>query len=1148
MTQNFTNFITIAVFGPNKFVNVEKLDFNTTEFTVTQVHFMQLGNPFYCWIPTLLRNYFEKYSLFDTKIVNVYGEGYKEIALWGDNPTEDYLNPYNFKAYHKKVFENKNQTVEFRPNLEHNFYIEHNAFDTFFSKGSLLQFYKDMLDTNKFTFYIFYGLDWNTIVKSFSQYNIVISGGSNNQRHIMSPLKFQLSWFLLCLYGCKHVRNLINLSFHKTDKRLSSPRGNFYLNKGMREEFKKQCEKNKIYLFQESPFSTPQGSNRGFQTNSIKYNEDIIDRYLKEAKSEDLKNFVTDILNNRFFHNLRDKLNEKETSKKQKQLYMEEDLMDTWRKEINNFFKDPSKLFNSKYGIGILANHFTSLNKDLNDLKEGDKRNLNRKKYKLLFLLMSNCDIMSTIITLAIPFSLKYGMVEDQNFVNLVEKIGNDLIKTFLTTEWINYTESEVYALDIKKPEIIKTNIDNNSDCIVFNKDLTEEEFKNKLKDLVIELSHKDILTFGMDLLDFIAERSQLFNVITVFLDKNSLKRIIVPGKKLDQNIANIIRIDKNLMPMITKPNDWVYKLEEGEYTVDKYGGFLLNSLNKIELIHKSKKSYGSTKLSNLDIVNTVNYLSSTKFEINKKVLEYILNLLDNKDERITELVKINFKNLTPGAYFKGDKELYATLKHNSQYYSDSSILQVALLLYNFVLYFPLFVEWRGRLFTESGFLSYQKSELARSLLLFNTGSLLNSEGLNSLKTYTANCYGKDKLSYNKRLEWVEDNINKIINLDSDLIFSASEPLLFLACCFELKGYYENPKTFISKLPISNDATCNGLQHLSSMVQDTNLAIYVNICKSTKDEVPNDVYQYMVHKVNEKIKNTIREQPEYVMLKYLNIIREFIKRGLMTIPYGVTPRGIANQLKTDHFSLGKKIDNKQTYVLKDNKFKNTEIDVYFTYKEIFKLSQIIHSVLYDTFPTIKSLVEYLKEINSFLKKLTLLPIWLSPAGLIIEQKYVDMKEEKLNSSFLGRRRLLTILEPLKDKVNLRKQNQSIVPNIVHSFDAGNIAILVKQLLSNENYINLFTIHDCFATSANDVQLMKFQVRFAFMLLYSKKQFIEAYHEFIINYIKNSGYIVNCDETEVVLSRKKSLKIPIKPVFEQNKDFIDNILGSEYFIN
>jgi len=36
--------------------------------------------------------------------------------------------------------------------------------------------------------------------------------------------------------------------------------------------------------------------------------------------------------------------------------------------------------------------------------------------------------------------------------------------------------------------------------------------------------------------------------------------------------------------------------------------------------------------------------------------------------------------------------------------------------------------------------------------------------------------------------------------------------LYYLACCFELKGYYEILIIY-SQLPIYLDATCNGLQH-----------------------------------------------------------------------------------------------------------------------------------------------------------------------------------------------------------------------------------------------------------------------------------------------------------------------------------------------
>lgn len=62
------------------------------------------------------------------------------------------------------------------------------------------------------------------------------------------------------------------------------------------------------------------------------------------------------------------------------------------------------------------------------------------------------------------------------------------------------------------------------------------------------------------------------------------------------------------------------------------------------------------------------------------------------------------------------------------------------------------------------------------------------------------------------------------------------------------------------------------------------------------------------------------------------------------------------------------------------------------------------------------------------------------------------------------------MEMDRNVTDIRKQNNAIVPNVVHSFDASNIALLVENISSNfsDNKMNLLTIHDCFATNANDV--------------------------------------------------------------------------------
>jgi DNA-directed RNA polymerase, mitochondrial len=330
------------------------------------------------------------------------------------------------------------------------------------------------------------------------------------------------------------------------------------------------------------------------------------------------------------------------------------------------------------------------------------------------------------------------------------------------------------------------------------------------------------------------------------------------------------------------------------------------------------------------------------------------------------------------------------------------------------------------------------------------------------------------------------------------------------------------------------------------MISDVNLAKYVNVLRSTKDDLPQDVYSFMVTKVNIKIKELIKKDGYFSKLEYINIIRKFIKRAIMTIPYGATVRGIVNQIKTEFFHIVVVEKGKPLYGLIDNKYDKYNYGFHLNYKEINALGKILHDILYETFDSLTLLVKYFKDMNKQLKKLNLNPIWLTPGGLIIEQRYVFKKEKELTSTILGKRKSVTLRIPIKDKINLKKQNEGIVPNIVHSFDASNISLLIKELLKNKHNINILTIHDCFACLGNDVELMSFNVKLAFSMLYSNKSFVNNYHDFIIDYItKNNHYVVN---NLVYFNDKKVATLPNSPCFKDFKDFKDNILGSQYFIN
>jgi DNA-directed RNA polymerase len=156
------------------------------------------------------------------------------------------------------------------------------------------------------------------------------------------------------------------------------------------------------------------------------------------------------------------------------------------------------------------------------------------------------------------------------------------------------------------------------------------------------------------------------------------------------------------------------------------------------------------------------------------------------------------------------------------------------------------------------------------------------------------------------------------------------------------------------------------------MLNDSNLAKHVNIIKSNRDDLPNDVYTMMVDAINYEINEVINTKPEFSNIGNLKINRKFIKRGIMTIPYGATIKGIMNQLITDFFILQDPVKGEpRLFLLNNNLFNKINRNIYLKYKELYILSSIIHNILYKTFPKLEEFVLYLKNMNKLLKKLNL---------------------------------------------------------------------------------------------------------------------------------------------------------------------------------
>lgn len=948
--------------------------------------------------------------------------------------------------------------------------------------------------------------------------------------------------------------------------------------------------KNQNIVMAKREYSTFSNSSRNLSSASQQQQGSGINQIITEITTNPMYVKISQIL--------KSPVAQQSLSNREKQLQIEKTLRFFWNQELSKLFKGKDSLFRNAIGINILISSISKLDKVLNTIKE-DKRYLKNKSYRNHIMISENGIIISIVLSNIIPHMMKYK--SNQNTATLFERIGKDLHKILLNNEWDKYENIENSTQKIYSCPLLEQN--NNNLYAEIEKGLSKEEFYIRLDEILGNISSDDYFRLGCDLAEIVSENSNMFNFINVKNEEdNTVQRVVVPGKELDEQIIKLLAVESDKLIMICEPCKWDVTINDtNSYKINRYGGFLLNSINKIDFISKSQTNSGEIKLDNFNIIDCINYLGSIPYTINTEVLKHLLNLIKDKDmdgkqahlyKKINELIKLNMHHDTKNIFNYTLKKKYGELseiyKHNSQFYGDKSIITSALLFSQWCdsskdnsLYFNYFIDWRGRLYTNTSYFSFQGGELARSLLMFKEGQVLTGKGLENLKIYTANCYGLDKLSYNQRLEWTNNNLDKIISVPNlseykldfnymsqgidtmstnfyNFMMEADEPLLFLSCCVELKNYYANPTVFLSRLPVYLDATCNGLQHLSTMINDTNLAKFVNLVNSNKDEIPKDVYLHMVSFVNNKIQKYIEKDYSLAILGNILINRKFIKPGIMTIAYGSTSRGIGDQLKINHFrQLDLVKGKKKAYVLINKEFNKTEFDIHLTLKQITVLAKAIHSVLYDVFPNLTILVKYLKDMNKMLKKLKLHTVWLTPAGLIIEQNYSPLVKREITTSILGRRKSISLKEKNRNLTDIRKQNSAIVPNIVHSFDASNIALLVKNISSNfcDKKMNLLTIHDCFATNANDVEKMVLKVKLAFISLYSDKSFIESYHNFILDFIKKTGYPIiekkyttKEDINSYVVTDNENIRIPKKPPFTINKDLRFKILGSQYFIN
>ena len=590
--------------------------------------------------------------------------------------------------------------------------------------------------------------------------------------------------------------------------------------------------------------------------------------------------------------------------------------------------------------------------------------------------------------------------------------------------------------------------------------------------------------------------------------------------KYFQSNINNFIGLK---LPLVVKPYLWCK---------DSRGGYLTEDLARHNgLIHSSVYNSGISIISNDLLYNHVNYTNSIPFIINHKFYNYItehgyrLNLLiDNIDDLENNPKKDEIKSL---------------------FLQQTYILNLSKLYKGHTFYFTLFFDWRGRIYTDTTYLTYQGNDLGKAMLEFKDGGLISQpEHFDVLLAYGASLYGLGHSSFSERVSWTLNNWDKVVAMDDNFILSAKEPLLFIAWSLEIIYNKDNIATktpYISHFPIQWDATCNGLQHLSLLCNDEKLAESVNICPSTYLDKPKDVYTIMLNYILDKIKELVNSDPNLsvINLSKFPLSREFIKKSIMTIPYSVTLMGIKEQLASQltlvkHTKPGSS-KNEYYYELrnKDN------ISYKLNNKELLLLAKLIHNSIFELHPKLKVFIKFWLKISEILHDLDVSIKWMAPNGLLINQKYIHFDKITIFYKIFSKNKKVILQKP-NNKINLRKQKSGILPNLIHSLDASTLTILVNKLKVNGYNVPFYSVHDCFASTANNMSLIKKLYKESLVDIYNDNKVLKIFEKDLLQYIDE--LVVNDEKVaEIIKLKTPSLKLIINP--NLNKKLMKNLKES-----
>jgi len=195
------------------------------------------------------------------------------------------------------------------------------------------------------------------------------------------------------------------------------------------------------------------------------------------------------------------------------------------------------------------------------------------------------------------------------------------------------------------------------------------------------------------------------------------------------------------------------------------------------------------------------------------------------------------------------------------------------------------------------------------------------------------------------------------------------------------------------------------------------------------------------------------------------ITRSFVKGPVMTESYGSSTAGKANALleKIESSGILSNLEEQNRYLV------------------ALELTKLLEKALSSVSSSPAKYKKWMKKYAFTIVKKQNPILWQTPLGLEVEQ--VDFKAKKVKVSIDGGRKVE--FKVYTDELDASAHKKGLSPNYIHSLDASHLMMTVNAL-AQRGITDIVTVHDSFATHANDVGLLSITLREAFVALHKKE--------------------------------------------------------------